>query len=122
MKILCENLKLVEELLHLKIVSILRIPKSMLDSAIPCDAVHSVFQHGRAHVIAHKSAVNIIAQSLASDNIKTKIATIEILGAMCLVPGGHKKVLSAMLHFQKFACERTRFQVCVLSRVDAVPL
>lgn len=30
---------------------------------------------------------------------------------MCLVPGGHKKVLAAMFHFQQYACERTRFQV-----------
>ncbi len=36
---------------------------------------------------------------------------LEILGAVCLVPGGHKKVLDAMLHYQKFAAERTRFQV-----------
>ena len=32
---------------------------------------------------------------------------------MCLVPGGHKKALDAMTHFQKFAEERTRFQVCL---------
>lgn len=36
---------------------------------------------------------------------------LEILGAVCLVPGGHKKALDAMTHFQKFAEERTRFQV-----------
>ena len=36
---------------------------------------------------------------------------LEILGALCLVPGGHRKVLSAMDHFQKFSMERTRFQV-----------
>lgn len=36
---------------------------------------------------------------------------LEILGAVCLVPGGHKKVLEAMSHYQKFAAERTRFQV-----------
>lgn len=39
------------------------------------------------------------------------ILVLEILGACCLVPGGHKKVLDAMCHFQKFAEERTRFQV-----------
>ena len=38
-------------------------------------------------------------------------AALEILGALCLVPGGHKKVLSAMDHFQKFAMESARFQV-----------
>ncbi|KAL4641813.1 disheveled-associated activator of morphogenesis 1-like isoform X1 [Arapaima gigas] len=65
---------------------------------------------GRAHVLAHPESINIIAQSLSTENIKTKVAVLEIMGAVCLVPGGHKKVLEAMLHYQKFACERTRFQ------------
>lgn len=69
--------------------------------------------NGRAHVLAHPTAINTIAQSLSTENIKTKTAVLEILGAMCLVPGGHKKVLEAMLHFQKFAAERTRFQTIV---------
>ena len=67
-------------------------------------------QTGRAHVLAHATGINIIAQSLATENTKTKVAVLEILGAMCLVPGGHKKVLEAMLHYQEFAAERTRFQ------------
>lgn len=66
---------------------------------------------GRAHVLAHAESINIIAQSLATENIKTKVAVLEIMGAVCLVPGGHRKILEAMLHYQKFACERTRFQV-----------
>lgn len=66
---------------------------------------------GRAHVLSHPESINIIAQSLATENIKTKVAVLEIMGAVCLVPGGHKKVLEAMLYYQKFACERTRFQV-----------
>lgn len=44
-------------------------------------------------------------------NIKHISTALEILGALCLVPGGHKKVLTAMEHFQKFAVERIRFQV-----------
>ncbi|KAK3541983.1 hypothetical protein QTP86_009221 [Hemibagrus guttatus] len=66
---------------------------------------------GRAHVLSHPESINIIAQSLATENIKTKVAVLEIMGAVCLVPGGHKKVLEAMLHYQNFACERTRFQM-----------
>jgi dishevelled associated activator of morphogenesis len=62
-------------------------------------------------VLAHPTGINTIAQSLSTENIKTKVAVLEILGAVCLVPGGHKKVLEAMLQYQKFACERTRFQV-----------
>ncbi|XP_018564843.1 disheveled-associated activator of morphogenesis 1 [Anoplophora glabripennis] len=65
---------------------------------------------GRAHVLAHPTSINTIAQSLSAENIKTKIAALEILGAVCLVSGGHKKVLDAMLHYQKYAFERTRFQ------------
>lgn len=65
---------------------------------------------GRAHVLAHSTSINTIAQSLSTENIKTKIAVLEILGAVCLVSGGHKKVLDAMLHYQKYTYERTRFQ------------
>ncbi|KAK2825822.1 hypothetical protein Q5P01_020036 [Channa striata] len=68
---------------------------------------------GRAHVLGHCESINIIAQSLTTENIKTKVAVLEILGAVCLVPGGHKKVLEAMMHYQKFASERTRFQTLV---------
>ena len=35
---------------------------------------------------------------------------LEILAAICLVPGGHKKALAAMTHYQAYAMERTRFQ------------
>lgn len=69
------------------------------------------FQTGRAHVLAHPTSIDTIARSLVADNIKTKIAALEILGAVCLVPGGHRKVLQAMLNFQEFAAERVRFQV-----------
>ncbi|XP_017787328.1 PREDICTED: disheveled-associated activator of morphogenesis 1 isoform X2 [Nicrophorus vespilloides] len=65
---------------------------------------------GRAHVLAHPTSINTIAQSLSTENIKTKIAVLEILGAVCLVSGGHKKVLDAMHHYQKYAYERIRFQ------------
>jgi len=41
-------------------------------------------------MLAHPTGVNTIAQSLSSENLKTKTAVLEILGAMCLVPGGHR--------------------------------
>ncbi|KAF9420174.1 hypothetical protein HW555_003587 [Spodoptera exigua] len=58
---------------------------------------------GRAHVLAHPTSIDLIAQSLDTENVKTKVAALEILGAVCLVPGGHKKVLEAMVHYQKYA-------------------
>ena len=39
---------------------------------------------------------------------------------MCLVPGGHKKVLEAMLHYQIFASERTRFQGTVFFHKEVI--
>ncbi|KAL1455142.1 hypothetical protein WDU94_009258 [Cyamophila willieti] len=65
---------------------------------------------GRSHVLGYPGAIDFIAQSLSTDNIKTKIAVLEILGAVCLIPGGHKKVLDAMSHYQRFCNERSRFQ------------
>lgn len=46
------------------------------------------------------------------------MAVLEILGAVCLVPGGHRKVLEAMLHFQQYAGERTRFQVSAIPAIS----
>ncbi|XP_062616662.1 disheveled-associated activator of morphogenesis 1-like [Saccostrea cucullata] len=86
---------------------------SIHTSVIGCLKALMNNSQGRAHVLAHPNCINIIAQSLATENIRTKVAVLEILGAMCLVPGGHKKVLEAMLHYQKFAAERTRFQTLI---------
>ncbi|CAH3196604.1 unnamed protein product, partial [Porites evermanni] len=82
-------------------------------AAIGCFKALMNSSHGRAHVLAHPSCINIIAQSMSTENIKTKIQVLEILGAVCLVPGGHKKALDAMTHFQKFNEERTRFQTLI---------
>ncbi|XP_025407698.1 disheveled-associated activator of morphogenesis 1 isoform X3 [Sipha flava] len=65
---------------------------------------------GRSHVLAHPSAINTIARSLLTENPRTKVAVLEILGASCLVAGGHKKVLNAMTEYKEFAHERARFQ------------
>ncbi|XP_053315011.1 disheveled-associated activator of morphogenesis 2 isoform X2 [Spea bombifrons] len=86
-------------------------------SVIGCIKALMNNSQGRAHVLAHPESINIISQSLRSENIKTKIAVLEILGAVCLVPDGHKKVLRAMLHYQVYAAERTRFQ-SLLNELD----
>jgi len=61
-------------------------------------------------VLAHPTAISTIARSLLTENPRTKVAVLEILGASCLVPGGHKKVLDAMTDYKEFAHERARFQ------------
>lgn len=80
-------------------------------SVIGCIKALMNNSQGRAHVLAHPCGIDTISQSLRSDNIRTKVAVLEILGALCLVPDGHKKVLQAMVHYQKYAAERSRFQV-----------
>ena len=64
-------------------------------------------------MLAHPRGISVTAQSLKTHNIKTKVLVLEILGAVCLVPGGHQRVMSAIDEFTTFAYERTRFQVCV---------
>ncbi|XP_063855230.1 disheveled-associated activator of morphogenesis 1-like [Scylla paramamosain] len=70
--------------------------------------------NGRKHILAHPTCMNVISQSLTTEHLKTKTLVLEILGGVCLLPGGHKKVLEAMLHFQKHAWERTRFQTLIV--------
>uniref|UniRef100_A0A671UD93 Dishevelled associated activator of morphosis 2 n=1 Tax=Sparus aurata TaxID=8175 RepID=A0A671UD93_SPAAU len=86
-------------------------------SVIGCIKALMNNSQGRSHVLAHPQSINTISQSLRTENIKTKVAVLEILGAVCLVPDGHKKVLQAMAHYQKYAAERTRFQT-LLNELD----
>jgi dishevelled associated activator of morphogenesis len=66
--------------------------------------------NGLKCVISHPNSLTIIAQSLHTTDIPTKIRVLEILGGVCLIPEGHKKVLRAMSQFCAFAGERFRFQ------------
>ncbi|RVE66366.1 hypothetical protein OJAV_G00106700 [Oryzias javanicus] len=86
-------------------------------SVIGCIKALMNNSQGRADVLVHPLCINTISQSLRTENIKTKVAVLEILGAVCLVPDGHKKVLQAMGHYQKYAAERTRFQT-LLNELD----
>uniref|UniRef100_A0A8C8A3Y5 Dishevelled associated activator of morphogenesis 2 n=1 Tax=Oryzias sinensis TaxID=183150 RepID=A0A8C8A3Y5_9TELE len=86
-------------------------------SVIGCIKALMNNSQGRAHVLVHPQSINTISQSLRTENIKTKVAVLEILGAVCLVPDGHKKVLQAMGHYQTYAAERTRFQ-SLLNELD----
>lgn len=64
-------------------------------------------------VLSHQNCVTVLATCLHSDDPSSKTMVYEMLGALCLIPTGHKKVLEAMTHFRYFASERTRFQTVV---------
>jgi len=74
---------------------------------------------GRAHVLAHHEFINSLAlilsprngRSLSRDFYFVKTQVYEILGALCLVPNGHLKVLHAVNQVQKVTGHRARFQV-----------
>ena len=83
-------------------------------SVIGCIKALMNNQSGRAHVIEHKDAIDTITLSLGVENVKTKLAVLEILAPLCLVPGGHKRVLTALTSFATYAGERTRFQTVML--------
>ncbi len=68
--------------------------------------------HGLKCVLSHPNSIVVLARSLHTTDIPSKIMVLEILGAVCLVPLGHKKVLDALDDLKVFAGERLRFQVC----------
>lgn len=52
-----------------------------------------------------------ITQLIAYDCVKSKIDVFEILGAVCLVPGGWRKVMGVVDWFEEKFQERARFLV-----------
>lgn len=68
---------------------------------------------GRTCVLSNQAWINTFAQSWITRLLKVKTIVAEILGALCLVEGGHRQVLIAMNHLRDYACERIRFQSVV---------
>lgn len=68
---------------------------------------------GLSAVLDAPAALPIIGLSLRSPNIKTRQLVLEILGAVCLVPGGHSLILEAMSYLRERAGEARRFETVV---------
>jgi dishevelled associated activator of morphogenesis len=73
--------------------------KALLNTGVGCSSV-----------MAHEHAVSLIARSLHTANLRTKTIVLEVLGAMCLLPDGHRTVLAAFDALTDYLHERTRFQ------------
>ena len=67
-------------------------------------------QNGFNLVIANKHAINCIALSLNHKSLRTKALVLELLAAVCLVSGGHEKILSAFYNFKQVCGEAHRFE------------
>ncbi|KAI8999424.1 formin homology 2 domain-containing protein [Gaertneriomyces semiglobifer] len=68
---------------------------------------------GLSAVLDSEGALDTIALSLQSPSLKTKSLVLEILGAVCLIPGGHECVLNGMEQLCHVARTRFRFEAVV---------
>uniref|UniRef100_S4R8U6 GBD/FH3 domain-containing protein n=1 Tax=Petromyzon marinus TaxID=7757 RepID=S4R8U6_PETMA len=71
------------------------------------------YQSGFNLVMSHPSCVNEITLSLNNRSPRTKALVLELLAAVCLVLGGHSKILAAFSNFKevKQSCgEKNRFE------------
>jgi dishevelled associated activator of morphogenesis len=48
--------------------------------------------HGLRAVLSHPNSITLITRSLHTTETSVKIIVLEILGAICLIPDGHRKV------------------------------
>ncbi|KAJ3218661.1 Disheveled-associated activator of morphogenesis 1 [Dinochytrium kinnereticum] len=70
---------------------------------------------GLSAVLDYDESLNIIALSLRSPSGRTRALVLEIFGAVCLIPGGHRCVLEGMDALQEIAGMRYRFEIVVHS-------
>lgn len=82
-------------------------------NAVKCIAALMNNAHGLKCVLSHPHSISVVTQSLHTSDIPTKIKVLETIGAVCLIPNGHRQVLDALDRFKVFAGERTRFQTLV---------
>lgn len=78
-------------------------------------------KYGLTSVLSHPESLFVISLSLRSPNIKTRIACLEILGAVCMITGGHKRILDSMTQLSRHIGEHCRFEtVMVCLEADAL--
>jgi dishevelled associated activator of morphogenesis len=53
-------------------------------------------KYGLSAVMSNPDSLFIIALSLRSFSLRTRALVLEILGAVCLIPGGHRRILECM--------------------------
>jgi len=68
---------------------------------------------GLAAVLDNEGSLNIIALSLRSPSHRTRALVLEIFGAVCLIPGGHRCVLEGMDALCEASGLRFRFEIVV---------
>ncbi|KAJ3069197.1 hypothetical protein HDU98_007726, partial [Podochytrium sp. JEL0797] len=70
---------------------------------------------GLSAVLDNDGSMTIIAMSLRSPSFRTRALVLEIFGAVCLIPGGHRCVLEGMEALGELAALRFRFEAVMES-------
>ncbi|KAF5398173.1 hypothetical protein PHET_08710, partial [Paragonimus heterotremus] len=67
-------------------------------------------QHGCKRAFEHIRAITVVTFSLVHPHFGTKALALDILTALCLIEGGHVKVLQAFDRLKQVMCEGLRFE------------
>jgi dishevelled associated activator of morphogenesis len=68
---------------------------------------------GLSAVLDTDGSLKVIALSLRSNSFVTKSLVLETFAAVCLIPGGHSKILAAMDYLGAQEGTRSRFETVV---------
>jgi dishevelled associated activator of morphogenesis len=66
---------------------------------------------GLSAVLEQDGSLNAIAMALRSNALRTRSLVLEIFGAVCLIPGGHRCVLEGMEYCSERTKYRSRFEI-----------
>lgn len=68
---------------------------------------------GLSAVLEVQGAMSVIALGLRSPSSRTKTLVFDIFAAVCMLPGGHSQVLSALSTLSDISGWRSRFEIAV---------
>ncbi|GAA49591.1 formin-like protein 3, partial [Clonorchis sinensis] len=87
--------------------------RDSLHQAVKCFRALLNNQRGCSMVFDHPRAINVITLCLLHPSSQTKSLVLELLAAVCLIIGGHERVIKAFDNFKREVGEFQRFESLV---------
>ncbi|KAF8561165.1 hypothetical protein P879_09270 [Paragonimus westermani] len=94
----------------LKLPNLLDSVRDSLHQAVKCFRALLNNQRGCSMVFDHPRAINMITLCLLHPSYQTKTLVLELLAAVCLIIGGHERVIKAFDNFKREVGESARFE------------
>ncbi|KAF7256114.1 hypothetical protein EG68_08959 [Paragonimus skrjabini miyazakii] len=94
----------------LKLPNLLDSVRDSLHQAVKCFRALLNNQRGCSMVFDHPRAINMITLCLLHPSYQTKTLVLELLAAVCLIIGGHERVIKAFDNFKREVGESVRFE------------